>query len=272
MTTQRGFPGVYIPTGTVAEEHDLVAPGDIIVCDESTVNLGLRGRTLLLGADCSFGGDIEATGDCYLDPRTTVSGNLVVGRRAGVGDRVRIRGQLRAGTGVVMTDTATVRGGYGTDGTTSIDTPRSAAVYVGGVFLSILRGRSITPPGPLVIPRHSTIGDDRWQFSGPATIGDDCRLHGNIQAHSVGVGTNTTVFGSIEAPAGVDIGPGTEITGDIIVADGPVHLRGDAHVRGDVRCQDLHLSGAALVDGTMRASASVDLRSLTGPGERLRDR
>jgi hypothetical protein len=112
---------------------------------------------------------------------------------------------------------------------------------------------------PLVVPRGATVSDDAWRVSTPATVGDGCRLHGNLRAETITVGRDNNVFGSLRARGDVDIGAGTQVHGDVTTRDGTVAIAEGAHVRGDVSCSALELHDGAEVDGTIRASGDIRL-------------
>jgi hypothetical protein len=110
---------------------------------------------------------------------------------------------------------------------------------------------------PLTIPRGARVSDDAWRVSTPATIGDGCRLHGNIRATSIDVGRETEVFGSLRAKEDVRVGPGTVVHGDVTTKGGDVVVEPQSHVRGDISCEDCQLSEAAEVDGRIRARGQL---------------
>jgi hypothetical protein len=110
---------------------------------------------------------------------------------------------------------------------------------------------------PARIPRGSRVSDDAWRVSTPATIGDDCRLHGNIRAAEIEVGRNTEIFGSLRSKGAIHIGDGTIVHGDVTTRDGDVTIEPGVHVRGDISCDRCELSEAADVDGTIRAREGI---------------
>ncbi|MFP4217454.1 MAG: polymer-forming cytoskeletal protein [Salinarchaeum sp.] len=254
---------LYVPAETVVEERDLVVPGDAILCDSSTIDLGVRAETILAGRAVHVGGHIEAAGDCYLDADSHVDAKLLVGRRAALGADVTAAGPLRCGGNVLRAATATVRGGVAATGTDIRCRPRSAALFAGTIFWYLLSGGTLAPPAPFVCPRDGKIGDARWQVDTPAIIGERCRLHGNLHATACRIGTDTTVFGSLTAPNGIELASGVDIVGDVTAHDGTVRINGDARVRGDIRCESLVVSKTAAVEGTMRATETVEVCSST---------
>ncbi len=112
---------------------------------------------------------------------------------------------------------------------------------------------------PLVIPRNATVGDDAWRVSTPATIGDGCRLHGNVRAETIDVGDDSNVFGSLRARGEVSVGDGTRIHGDLTTRNGDVVVGEDARILGDVSCDDLELGPGAEVDGSIRANGEITM-------------
>ena len=100
----------------------------------------------------------------------------------------------------------------------------------------------------------------------PATVGDDCRLHGNIRAESLDVGTDNTIFGSLRARGDVVVGPDTEIKGDVTTRGGDVSVAKGATVWGDISAEDVELHEHAVVEGKIRVSGELtQVRDALGP-------
>lgn len=265
MTDADSLLGLYVPDRTTVREHDLVTEGDIIVADDTIVELGVQGRTVLVGPATQFDGHIEAKRDCRLDANTTVGDYLLVGRDADLGPGVRIARDLRVGRHLRYDETVTVGGNRRADGSEIAGASLPTVGYFSLYFTYLASGGTLSPPAPLVVPRSSYISDDRWETTTPAWIGNECRIHGNVRAPTVTVGTNTTVFGGFQAQQAVHIGEQTTVHGDIVVENGNVTIEDGAHVRGDIVCHELSVAAMAQVDGTMRASGAVDIESLAGP-------
>ena len=261
-----------IPDGTTAEEHDLVTDGDIVAGGQSTVEFGVRGRNVLAGERVTFGGDIEAESDCRLDTWCDVAGNVLVGDDAYLGERVHIGRRLMVSGDLDIGDDVDIEEGFEANGWIVIRNPVPTLVFyflVLSQLLSIGEDQAAdelaaaltgdSEEDPLVIPRGSTVSDDAWRVSTPATIGDGCRLHGNVRAEAIDVGRDNNVFGSLRARADIDIGEGTQVHGDVTTRDGTVTVADGAHVRGDISCSALELHDGAEVDGTIRASGDIRL-------------
>ncbi|MFB6196002.1 MAG: acyltransferase, partial [Haloplanus sp.] len=245
-----------IPDGTTVEEHDLVTEGDVIVGGQSTVEFGVRGRNVVAGERVTFGGDIEAEGDCRLDMWCDVAGNVLVGDDAYLGERVHVGGQLMVSGDLDIGDDVEIEEGFEANGWIVIRNPVPTLVFYFVVLSQLLRvgetdaaeeiaealsDEDEAAADPLVIPRGSDISDDSWRVSTPATIGDDCRLHGNVRAQSIEMGADNNVFGSLRARNDISVGADTRIHGDVTTRGGTVDLAPGVRVLGDVSCADLEL-------------------------------
>ncbi|WP_114577318.1 polymer-forming cytoskeletal protein [Saliphagus sp. LR7] len=288
-----------IPDGTRARERTLSTDGDAIVGARSTIDLGLRAGDVLAGEGVEFGGDLEAEGDCRLDMWCEVAENVLVGGDAYVGERTHIEGELRVAGDLDIGDDVDVEEGFEANGWIVIRNPMPTMVFLfaylkhlfvvgeedtANTLLSRLAGgesAADTDAGndgedggkadggsdPLVVPGGASISDTAWRVSAPATIGDDCRLHGNVRAESIAVGEGNDVFGSLRARGDVTVGEGTTIHGDLTTKDGSVTLGPESRVLGDVSCTDLELGPGAEVDGTMRAGGEITMATGDRPDE-----
>ena len=262
-----------IPDGTQVKEHDLVADGDVLVGGQSTVELGIRGGTIVAGERVTVEGDVEADGDCRLDMWCDIDGNVLVGDDAYLGERVHITGQLIVSGDLDIGDDVEIERGFEANGWIVIRNPmptivflfvylshllrvgeKEAAAEVADEFLSEDRSAE-----PVVIPRGARVSDDTWRVSTPASIGDACRLHGNIRATEIEVGSETEVFGSLRAKGPIRVGSGTVIHGDVTTRGGDVIVASGANVRGGISCERCELSEAAEVEGTIRARGGITL-------------
>jgi predicted acyltransferase (DUF342 family) len=268
-----------IPSGTTVEEHDLVADGDVIVGGRSTVEFGLRGNNVLAGEGVRIGGNVEAEADLPLDMWSDVDENVLVGRDAYVGERVHIGGQLRVAGDLDVGDDVDIEEGFEANGWIVIRNPMPTIVFLfvylkqlmllgedeaAAEFAADLVDEEAVDADPLVIPRNATVNDDAWRVSTPATIGDDCRIHGNVRAESIDIGERNNVFGSLRAKADIVVGEGTRVHGDVTTRNGKVKIAPGAKVLGDIGCKDLELSKNAEVDGRMRARGDVQMFGLSG--------
>ena len=263
-----------IPDGTTVEERDLVTDGDVLVGGQSTVEFGVRGRNVLAGERATFGGRIEAEGDCRLDMLCDAAADVLVGADAYLGERVHIGGRLMVSGDLDIGDDVDIEEGFEANGWIVIRNPMPTLVFYFVVLSQLLRvgereaaeefTAALADEGeddrePLVIPRGAHVSDDAWRVSTPASIGDDCRIHGNVRAESIDVGRDDNVFGSLRARGDVVVGEGSRIHGDVTTRDGTVTVERGARVLGDVSCSDLVVHEGATVDGTLRASGEMRL-------------
>jgi len=261
-----------IPDGTTVEEHDLVTDGDVIVGGQSTVEFGVRGHNVIAGERTTFGGHIEAEADCRLDMWSDVDGNVLVGRDAYLGERVHVAGRLMVSGDLDIGDDVDIEEGFEANGWIVIRNPMPTVVFVFVYLQQLLRigedeaaedlvsdllENEEIDAEPVVIPRNGHVSDDSWRVSTPATVGDDCRLHGNFRAESIDVGERNEVFGSLRARGDVSVGADTVIHGDVTTRSGTVELADGCEIRGDVSCEDLRFHEGAVVDGTMRTSGEM---------------
>ena len=264
-----------IPDSTTVEEHDLVTDGDVVVGGQSTVEFGVRGRSVIADERVRFGGHIEAEGDCRLDMLCDVNDNVLVGEDAYIGERVHIGGELRVAGDLDIGDDVDIEDGFEANGWIVIRNPMPTIVFIFVYLSQLLRiGEDEAAEEvlsellgdddecePLLIPRGASVSDDAWRVSTPAVIGDDCRLHGNIRAESLEVGRDNVVFGSFRARKGVVIGKGSEIKGDVTTRDGDIRIGPGVKVWGDISGDTVELHENATIDGKIRASEEMRMHT-----------
>ncbi|MCF2164038.1 MULTISPECIES: polymer-forming cytoskeletal protein [Halobacterium] len=266
---------LHIPDGTTVKEHDVVADSDVLIGAQSQLRLGVRGHNVVAGERVSVDGDIEAAGDCRLDMWCEVTGNVLVEGDAYVGERTHITERLVVGGDLDIGDDVDIEEGFEASGWIVIRNPMPTLTFFVMYLTHLLRlgeaedAQELVEElaadgdrGPLTIPQSASVSDDAWRVSTPATIGDDCRLHGNIRATEIDVGRGNNVFGSLRAQNDVTVGAGTKIHGDVTTRNGSVHVQGDAVVLGDVSGHDVTIDEAADVDGVIRARGEMRLGSV----------
>ena len=259
-----------VPDGTTVEEHDLAVGGDVILGGQSTVEFGVRGRNVVAGERVRFGGGIEAEEDCRLDMWCDVAEDVLVGENAYLGERVHVGGQLKVAGDLDIGDDVDIEEGFEASGWIVIRNPMPTIVFLFVYLSTLLRvgeeeaAETVLEEvvddetrSPLLVPRGATVDDDAWRVSTPATVGDDCRLHGNLRAASVTLGADNNVFGSVRARGDVTVGRGSRIHGDVTTRGGTVTIEDGARVLGDVACEQLRLHDGAEVDGSIRARGEM---------------
>ncbi|GAA0659546.1 polymer-forming cytoskeletal protein [Salarchaeum japonicum] len=259
-----------IPDGTTVEEHDLVTDGDVLVGGQSTVEFGVRGHNVIAGERVQFDGNIEAEGDCRLDMWCEVEGNVLVGADAYLGERVNIDGRLVVGGDLDIGDDVDITEGFEANGWIVIRNPMPTIVFFMVYLSHLLRiGEEeeaqdlvdeltdAEEAEPVRVPRSAHVSDDAWRVSTPATIGDECRLHGNVRATEIEVGRENNIFGSLRAQGDIVVGPDTKIHGDVTTRGGDVTIESGALVLGNVSGTDVEIQPEAAVDGSIRASGET---------------
>ncbi|QPV62387.1 polymer-forming cytoskeletal protein [Halosimplex litoreum] len=276
-----------IPDGTTVEEHDLVTEGDVIVGGQSTVEFGVRGDDVMAGERVTFDGHIEAAGDCRLDMWSEVEEDVLVGGDAYLGERTRVGGELKVAGNVDIGDDVDIEQSFEANGHIKIRNPMPTVVFLVVYLSQLLRigeeeaaedlaselvDADDDEAQPVVIPRGARVSDDAWRVSTPATVGDDCRLHGNVRAESLEVGGDNTIFGSLRARGDVVVGPDTEIKGDVTTRGGDVSVAKGATVWGDISAADVELHEHAVVEGKIRVSGELtQVRDALGPAPARED-
>lgn len=263
-----------IPSETTVEEHDVVTDGDVLIGGQSSVELGIRGRNVAAGERVSIGGDIEADGDCRLGLLCEIDGNVLVGDDAYLGERVHVSGQLMVAGDLDIGDDVRIDDGFEANGWIVIRNPVPTLVFYFVLLSQLLRlgeqeaaddlaaalsSDDETVRDPLVVPRGAEISDEAWRVSTPTQTGDDCRLHGNVRAEELEIGVNNEIFGSLRARGDISVGADTLIHGDVTTRNGTVTIERGVRVRGTVSADDLVVHEGAEVDGSLRASGTMQL-------------
>jgi len=263
-----------IPDETHVQEHDLVTDGDVIVGGQSTVEFGVRANNVIAGERVTFGGHIEAEGDCRLDMWCDVADTVLVGENAYLGERVRVGGELRVAGNLDIGDDVDIEEGFDANGWIVIRNPMPTIVFLFVYLSQLLRlgeeeqaAELLTAVvderegEPVVIPRGSHVSDDSWRVSTPGRIGNSCRLHGNVRAESLVVGRDNEIFGSLRGREGITVGSGTQITGNVTTRSGTIRVGPDADVRGDVAGEYVEVHQDAEIEGAIRAREEMTIVS-----------
>ncbi|WP_440949644.1 polymer-forming cytoskeletal protein [Methanosphaerula subterraneus] len=265
-----------IPDRTELQERTLMTDRTIVVGDRSRIDYGLHGADVMISEFCTINGAITANGDVHIGNWTEVNGDLSATEHAFLGEGVKVHGRLSVNGDLEIGDKVQIEHGFEAKGMITIRNPLPVIVYFLMYLMAVLRidrGEDADTvfadlfsddmdENPLVIPSGAVL--DMEYFSVPDTmqIGEACRLHGNIRAHSVTVGQETTVFGSLRAAGGIVLHEGATIHG-LVSSEGPVEVYPGAHVLGNIVAGDLTIHEGARIDGTM--SAADGLRMVPHP-------
>ena len=257
-----------LPDRTELQEHTLVTDRMVLIGDRSRIDYGVSGAEVVIAEFCRINGAVTASGDIRIDNWTEVTGNVTTAADAFLGEGVRIAGRLSVTGDLDIGDNVQIEQGFEAHGWIQIRNPLPVIVYIMLYLMAMLRferedeverfmaevlGEDDEPiEHPLVIPTGAIFDMERLEVPGEMVIGSYCRLHGNVRARTVEIGTATTLFGSVRASERVVIGAGTVIHGTV-GSGGTIAVAPGAHVLGDLDGRTIEVHERALVDGTMRA-------------------
>ncbi|HOV67604.1 MAG TPA: polymer-forming cytoskeletal protein [Methanoregulaceae archaeon] len=257
-----------LPDRTELQEHTLVTDRMVLVGDRARIDYGISGAEVMVAEFCRINGALTAKGDIRIDNWTEVTGNVATSADAYLGEGVRIAGRLSVAGDLDIGDNVQIEQGFEAHGWIQIRNPLPVIVYIMLYLMAMLRfereeeverfmaevlGEEEGPvEPPLVIPTGAVFDTERLEVPGEMAIGSHCRLHGNVRARTVEIGTATTLFGSVRASERVVIGPETVVHGTVSCG-GPITVGPGAHVLGDLDAGTIEVHERALVDGTMRA-------------------
>lgn len=261
-----------IPDRTELQEHTLVTDRMVLIGDHSRIDYGISGVEVVIAEFCRINGAVTAAGDIRIDNWTEVAGNVTTDADAFLGEGVRIAGRLSVTGDLDIGDNVQIEQGFEAHGWIQIRNPLPVLVYFMLYLMAMLRferedeverfmaevlGEDDGPiEQPLVVPTGAVFDMERLEVPGVMAIGSYCRLHGNVRARTVEIGTATTLFGSVRASERVVIGPGTVVHGTV-ASGGSIVVAPGAHVLGDLDGRMIEVHERALVDGTMRAPGGL---------------
>ncbi|MBN2734931.1 MAG: polymer-forming cytoskeletal protein [Methanomicrobiaceae archaeon] len=264
-----------IPEGTELQEHTLKTGSIIIIGDRCRIDYGLSGDEVIVSEFCQIKGNICAGGDLRIDNWSEITGDVTTDGDAYLGEGVKINGRLVVLGDLDLGDNVHIDGGFEAKGWISIRNPMPVIAYIMLYLITLLgleKEEDIEnffqkffsdddeeKPLPLIIPPNSTLNMEVFSVPGTMRIGPDCRLHGNIRAQSANVEKNNTIFGSLGAEKDIKICENTTIHGALNSGSGNIEIEKNAHILGDVRCQELLLDEESRLDGTIRAPGGVKI-------------
>lgn len=261
-----------LPDRTELQERTLVTDRMVLVGDRSRIDYGISGAEVVVAEFCRINGAVTAAGDIRIDNWTEVVGNVTTAADAYLGEGVRIAGRLSVTGDLDIGDNVQIEQGFEAHGWIQIRNPLPVIIYIMLYLMAMLRFEredeverfmaevlgedDETIEQPLVIPTGAVFDMERLEVPGEMSIGSYCRLHGNVRARTVEIGTATTLFGSVRASERVVIGPGTVVHGTV-ASGGSIVVAPGAHVLGDLDGRTIEVHERAIVDGTMRAPGGL---------------
>jgi predicted acyltransferase (DUF342 family) len=262
-----------LPDGTELQEHTLKTGNTIIIGDRCAIDYGLKGGDIVVCEFCILNGSIIADGDVRIDNWCEVNGDVITAADAYLGEGVKIHGKLFVQGDLDIGDNVQIDRGFEAKGWISIRNPMPVIAYLILYVMTLLKidnpdeidnalkeifgdDEENADRTPLLIPPSSSL--DMKVFAVPTmmTIGNGCRLHGNIRASSVSVGRDNTIFGSLRAGGLIRIENGTQVHGNVEGGE-EVTVAPGVHILGNVAGRTLALDENARIDGTIRAPEGV---------------
>ncbi len=273
-TSRELFENCILPDNTELQEHTLMTDRCIVVGDRCRIDYGIDGKDVIVCEFSSLNGDIHCDGDLRIDNFCEVSGDVFVSEDAYLGEGVKIQGRLIVNGDLDIGDNVQIEKGFEAKGWISIRNPMPVITYIVLYLVTLLgieKEEEINEileklfgydeeisEVPLMIPSHSVLNMQTFSVPKSMTIGENCRLHGNIKAGSVKVARGNTIFGSLRTDESAEIREENTIHGDVY-AGGTILICEKVHIMGDVRCEKLTMHEEAFVDGTIKAPGGVKI-------------
>jgi len=266
------FKTCVLPMHTELQERLLKTKNDIIIGDHCDIAFGLHGDSIAVCEFSTFKGDIIAESDLRIDHFCEVFGNVVCNGDAYLGEGVKVHGKLTIGGDLDIGEKVVIDKEFKAFGDISIRNPLPVVLYlllyimtlfhIEGEESTIKKLDSIVAQSqtvPLVLPPRTNLDLSYFSVTTPMEIGANSRLHGNIQAESVTIRKDVTLFGSILASKKVKIGPRDAIHGSISGDD--IRIERAAEVLGDIIGQTIWMHEDSHVSGVIQAEKGLVIGS-----------
>jgi predicted acyltransferase (DUF342 family) len=264
-----------LPDHTELQERTLKTDQDIVIGDRCQIDYGLSGKDVVICEFSKINGNINANGDVRIDNWCEIAGDVVADEDAYLGEGVRIKGKLVVHGDLDIGDNVQIERGFEAKGWISIRNPMPVIVYIMMYLVALLgiekedeldsvfsklfgEEEEAVSSTPLMIPANALVNMQTFTVPDSMSVGEGCRLHGNIKAGSVSISEATTVFGSLQTRNTVTIAERSVIHGDVR-SDGDVVIEREVHVLGDVSCRRLTLHEESRVDGVIRAPEGLKI-------------
>jgi len=258
-----------VPDNTKMEERTIVVDGDVIVGNHSEIAYGFLAHSIIAGEGVKIDGDVMADEDVRLDLWSNVNGDVKTKKNAYLGEKVSINGKLTVKGDLDIGTDVHIENGFEAKGWIMIRNPVPMMAYL-FLYLTVLlglgRGEDVEKilselfeedesfnERAMILPNGTKVALDTIKTSKRAAIGNNCHILGNLQASSVEIGDNCTLFGSVKTKDGIKIGQETTIHGSLITK-GAVHLGEKSQVMGNIDADAIMIHDKAKVDGAMKAS------------------
>jgi predicted acyltransferase (DUF342 family) len=269
-----------LPAGAAFGEHQLVAPGDIVLGNHVSCGLGLRTPArVFLGQGVEVRGDVECAGDLRADTSVHILGMATTQAAGYLGERCYIQGDLHVKGDLDVGDDVRVGGHLKAEGWVQKRSPVPLVLYVFLYLLELLRlgqGEKVEEilkeleatevdltvgADFLFVPDGSKIGLTESEVKGSLVAAPEVRILGNCTVRGdVTLNPGVRVFGALRADGAVVLARGCEVQGEL-AAGGKVTLGENCLVLGDVSGASVEMAVNSTVDGKIVAPGGVSFRS-----------
>lgn len=270
MATAELFKKCILPDKTELQERILKTKNDILVGDHCDIGYGLYGNDVVVCEFCKLTGDIVAEGDLRIDNFCEINGTVICNGDAFLGEGVKVHGKLTVGGNLDIGDNVTIDKEFKAFGDISIRNPMPVILYLLLYVMTMLHLDneaevektvnaiiSEANSEPLILPPRTTMDLRYFSVSTTMEIGKNCRLHGNIKAKAITLGSDVTLFGGIHAVRRVKIGERTAVHGDVVGQN--IRIERGADILGDVAGDKVWLHEDALVSGLIRSPGGLTI-------------
>jgi predicted acyltransferase (DUF342 family) len=240
-----------VPDGTTVEERDLVTDRDVFVGGQSTVDFGVRGRTVIAGERVRFGGDIEAAGDCRLDMWCDVADNVLVGEDAYLGERVHVGGRLMVSGDLDIGDDVSIDEGFEASGWIVIRNPMPTVVFL-FVYLSQLLRLGEEEAAADVL-------EEVTEAEAEAERNDSEGNDGETDVEDGGEGGDSD--GDGDGRGALVIPRGGYVSDDAWRVSTPAVVGNDCRLHGNLRAESIEAGEGNEIFGSLRAKEDITIGS-----------
>ncbi|MFC1786689.1 acyltransferase [Halobacteriota archaeon] len=257
------------------EDRSIIVDGDVLIGNHSEISYGLLAYSIIIGERVKIDGDVIAEEDVRLDLWSNINGDVRTKKDAYIGERTNINGKLVVKGDLDIGNDVHIEEDFEAKGRIVIRNPVPVIVYIILYLAELLRlgegeevdkmlselfseESEIFKKQALIVPNGTKITLDMIRIPDKAIIGDNCRMLGNIRAHSIEVKDNTKIFGSIRTRDEIKIGQNSEIHGDLITRGG-IYIDKGSRVMGEINADAIIVHEDAKIDGAMRALRGVFL-------------
>jgi predicted acyltransferase (DUF342 family) len=270
------------------EEHSIVVDGDVLVGNYVELGYGLIARNVVAGEHVKINGNIISENDVRIDMWSEIMGDIRTKTDAYLGEFVKIKGKLFAIGNLDVGNNVKIDGGYEIKGWLVVRNPLPVIMFIFFYLMALFRMGSeeevekaledlfaddVPENRFMSIPNRATIDLESIKTTSRATIGNHCRLIGNIRARSASIGNHVTLFGSIRTTGNINTGTFCTIHGNLDSREN-VKVGRNCKILGKITANSVILHETSKVDGTLISANGVtieqdDLEGLDDIGKTL---